>query len=849
MIRLCSALFLLLAISAAADDSPRAIMPEAHLATLEKYCFECHDSLSEKGGVNLEDLDFGIHDIKTAELWQKVLNSMNSGEMPPDDEAQLTAEEKTTFLADLSEQMVAAREALSDSGGVITMRRLNRREYENTIFDLLGVRIDASDLPDDANSGGFDTAGSALFFSSDQFEQYLNLAHRALDEAYQFGKQPDRKKTRIEAETGPNKRFAATLKNQQRRKDQATAWRATEGKKSPKDFGFIDENDVKFHERVYRQQAEIHKAYLAAPHTKTGMTLNISFTGALVSIVDVPAKWPSGQYILRARVAQLPGAKEEDAFLEFGELAAGAPNGELALKGCEKITGTMKEPQIVELPISVNGESERRFGLRQRVHNNRDAVRGRFLRTQTKTGLGPAPALWVDWIEVDGPIVDAWPPKGVATIFHEGMWWNHDDQNAYAREIIERFAKQAFRIKEPSAAYLEKLFALYVAEKKAGQKFHMALKEPLAAILASPGFLYLIEPAAGESGKELTGLELAVRLSYFLWSAPPDEKLYEAARAGKLEDPARIGWHASRMLNDPRADEFIASFAHQWLHMERLDFFQFNPREFEEFDDSVKEAARQEVFASIRSILREKRPLADLLKADHVVVNDLLANYYDIDGVQGGEFRKVSLAADSPRGGLLGMAAIHAMGSDGERSSPVERGAWVMRKLLDNPPPPAPPNVPQLSRLEGEILNSRQLLSAHMEEAQCAQCHRKIDPIGFGLENFNAAGKWRESELIQKVERRRVVAKKEFQIDSSGTLPDGTEFANYFEMRDAIAAQSDAFERGFTEALIEYALGRPYGFSDEALRERILKRARANDGQLQEFIIALVKSKPFRTKK
>lgn len=841
------ALALLIQLPAFAQDkAPRAVLPNKHLAVLENYCFDCHDSDSAKGGVNLEQLGFEIDSIASAELWQKVLNAMNAGEMPPKKKRQLTAEEKTAFLADLSEQMVIAREALSDTGGVITMRRLNRREYENTIHDLLGVRVNAEDLPDDANSGGFDTTGNALFFSSDQFEQYLKLAHQAISKAYEFGEKPQRKVTRYQAETGPNQRFKRTLKNQQHKQDQAQAWRATKGAKSPKEFGFIDANDVRFHERVYRQQGRIHAAYLKDPRTKTGMTLNLTFTGALISTAGIPAKSPRGKYILRARVARLPEASEADSFIEFGEVLPAAQRGELALLGCEKVTGTMKKPQIIEFPVTVDGERLQQFGFRQRVHNNRNDMRSRFLRTWTRTGLGPKPALWVDWIEVEGPIVESWPPKGFTTLFHDGMW-NKKNQDSYAREIIERFARKAFRIREPAPVYLEKLFALYLAEREAGKRFPQAIQEPLAAILASPGFLYLIEPAPTARGQKLSDLELAVRLSYFLWSAPPDEKLLKLAKSGGLK--SKLAWQAKRMLNDPRADEFITSFAHQWLHMERLDFFQFDERKYQEFDDSVREAARQEVFQTIRSILEEDRPLADLLNADHVVVNDLLASYYDLKGVNGSEFRKVSLPANSPRGGLMGMAAIHAMGSDGERSSPVERGAWVLRKLLDNPPPPAPPNVPQLSRLEDKLQSARQMQSAHMEEAQCAQCHRRIDPIGFGMENFDAAGKWRDVERTEARRGRRTVARKEFPIDASGTLPDGTAFSDYFELRNAVAKKSAAFERGFTEALIEYALGRPYGFSDESLRERILRRARAENGQLREFIIALIQSKPFRTKK
>jgi hypothetical protein len=302
------------------------------------------------------------------------------------------------------------------------------------------------------------------------------------------------------------------------------------------------------------------------------------------------------------------------------------------------------------------------------------------------------------------------------------------------------------------------------------------------------------------------------------------------------------------MLDDPKAWEFVRGFAYQWLSMERLDFFQFNYRLYPEFDDSVKLAARDEVFHTIHTSLRDNLSFMALLKSDFVVINDLLADYYGIEGVRGSDFRRVKVPVGMPRGGFLGMAAILAMGSDGERSSPVERGAWVMRKLLHAPPPPAPPNVPQLSRLAGKLLPARDLQRAHMEEPQCAQCHRKIDPIGYGLENFNAVGLWRDEEYTELAKNNRVIRSKVFPIDAAGTLPDGTKFQDFFQLRDAVARHEEAFARGLIERLIEYALGRPFGFSDEDLAGELLANAKKTDFKLRSVIQALVASPPFHTK-
>jgi hypothetical protein len=285
--------------------------------------------------------------------------------------------------------------------------------------------------------------------------------------------------------------------------------------------------------------------------------------------------------------------------------------------------------------------------------------------------------------------------------------------------------------------------------------------------------------------------------------------------------------------------------------MERLDFFQFDTKLHREFDESVRASARREVYESFAHLLRDRESgrLGKLLKSDYVYINGLLANYYGIEGVTGDEFRKVKLPAGSPRGGLLGTAAIHAMGSDGVESSPVERGAWVLRYLLNDPPPPAPPNVPQLSRLADKSITTRERLRAHQEEAQCASCHRKIDPIGFGLENFDAAGKWRTTGVNRTKVGRSWRTNKTWEIDASGAFHKGPAFSNYFELRDRVAEREPDFARGFTEALIAYALGRPFAFTDEDLAKEILTVAKSKEHSVSEFVQALVLSEAFKWKK
>jgi hypothetical protein len=1091
-------------VSVQAAEPPQATLEAKHRAFLKDNCLTCHNAEKQKGKVRLDDIAFTLDSVEKADLWQKVLNSINSGEMPPEDEKQPAPAAKTDFLDDLSRTLVMARTALSDSGGKITMRRLNRREYKNTIRDLLGVDLRVNELPADGGAGNFDTVGSSLFMSSDQFEQYLALGRQALDEHFMRFIAPTSIKLRlmhVEAEAR-NARIAVSLKERTdaheryekwttavnaaaekpenadivaqiraEKKGNEThlffAWQRIQGASSPADFGFTDAVHADEQgRRNWVHSVPQQRAYLAHPAAKTGSFLTIEDVFANpYQPFRIPGDWPAGDYVVRVRIAATSNTPKQRHFVEFGsqhdtgvravtsshqvtgtmekpqvieiplkfsplnghgfffqekgsyeseevahrifaeakkrngigpefalwidwievananapaltktiqqrrevELHANAmvggtykgyfkggyeaaktfmetkqpqkgipdeqeakfrirsfeqhgpsferylndpltktgayltiynvhkeevitlppeqPSGWLktkhevgkaepgdyllrfrigAVKGTPKerhfvvlgsrkagdedftlmqtfqISGTTAAPQIIEVPVSLAADGPRTFVLREK----RDVKLDHELYTaaQKATGVGPSSALWIDWVEWEGPLNKIEAGAQVQPVIAEG--------ETHARTVLQTFAERAFRGKQPSAAFLDKLTALYDVRRKAGDAHETALKEPLSVILASPGFLYIQEVGTREWGQRnktsethssvpipLSQPELASRLSYFLWSAPPDEALLTA----DLTKPDILAREVDRLIASPKAYEFVSGFVHQWLGMDRLDFFQFDTKQFRDFDESAKAAARREVYETFAYLLRNNGSLTKLLKSDEIHVNGLLATYYGIEGISGDAFQKVKLPANSPRGGLLGMAAILAMGSNGERTSPVERGAWVLRKLLHNPPPPAPPNVPQLDRLAGKPISPRERLLAHQEEPQCLQCHRKIDPIGFGLENFNAAGKWRDVDHDLKT-------KKDWPIDPAGQFHHGPAFQTYFDLRDQISAQSEDFARGFSEALIEYALGRPYGFTDIALADDIVKKAKAKDFVMKEFFIALASSKEFYRK-
>lgn len=906
-------------------------MPEKHRALFKEHCVSCHGPEKQKGKFRVDDLPLAITNVEIAEKWQKVLNAMNSGDMPPEDEKQPPSAAKADFLDDLANVMVAARRTLGDQKGVITMRRLNRREYKNTLRELLGVEINVAELPPDGGSGAFDTVGSNLFMSANQIEQYQALGREALEEAFAWQTAASvTKKLHYEGETTTpkvrdfvkyqidareraqkwvkavddaaakpeNKEIVAKLRTEFPNVSRfRREWARIPGAPNPRTFGFDKkgENDadlandslgagwLKYHE-YYIGMPDVDRGAYLGVQTRHPAELNVNYIELLV-----PFDWPVGDYIVRVRAAAVKDAPAERRFLDFG---IHARTGKVL--NTFEITGTMENPQTIEIPLTLtraNMTRENRslfFREKGSWDTNEEGNRKRAEAVK-RNGIGPELALWVDWIEVERVPNAAKPvPPSFAA-----LKLPLDDKSpapaaAELRAAFERFATEAFRGTTPPADYVDRLMSLYDVRRKAGDKPVAALKETLSVVLASPMFLYLAEngspsftpnllpkeeagkklgvkdeetdSSTGEWGQKnknsephssvpilLSNSELAIRLAYFLWSAPPDAEL----RKSDLSKPEVLAAQTNRLLDDPRSEGFLTAFVHQWLGLDRIDFFEVNRALYPRFDTGTKVAAKGEIHETIAHILKHNASLRDLLKADYVVINRVLAHYYGIQGVKGDGYEKVSLPKDSPRGGLLGMAAIHFMGGNGERTSPVERGAWVLRKLLHDPPPPAPANVPAITRLAGKVLTTQERLLAHQEDPQCASCHRKIDPIGFGLENFDAAGQWRTEDSYTALDangKPDPKSTKRWPIQPAAAFFKGPSFTDFFSLRDLIASKSNAFARSFSEALIEFALGRPIGFRDEPLVDDMITQASKKDLAMREFIHALVSSQEFHTK-
>ncbi|MEM6469639.1 MAG: DUF1592 domain-containing protein [Planctomycetota bacterium] len=823
---------------------PAAVMPLEFRQLFKQYCYDCHDSETKEGTVDLETIPFEVsRSIEIAERWAKVLDVINSGEMPPEDCEPIADEEKLSFLKKLSEEMVIARSILSDSGGVITLRRLNRREYANTIEALIGIRPDVSNLPDDQATGGFDTHGNSLFFSSDQLEQYLAAADDALRLALRTRVDVSPRIERIEPENYYNEHYAAALAEMEDSLRRAQAF-AAQTEKPASEFGFLDDYQAK--RSLNQGWIPLLTNYANRPENQTGATLIMTIKQGGYTRVKLPRlRGPKavGKYIVRLRAAAFPEAEKRLHYVEF---ASGDGQSQKRL-GWRKVTATLEAPEVIEFSIEHLPGQDQQIQIHQRSHQDR-ADKALAMSDREKNGLGTVPGLWIDWVELVGPLPDDRERDTRSNILVKRLDGWSDDR--YAGEVLRRFATKAFRGKQPSEQYLHRLVQHFNGGLAKGMTTDEALILPLSIVLASPSFLYMQESEPEGQSEQLSDRELAVRLSYFLWSEPPDEALMELAEADHLSNADDLKEQTERLLSDSRADRFVRSFVYQWLDMQRLGMFQFNGAQFRTFDNAVRDSAAEEIFQTVRLMLDERIPLRTLLRSDFVVINDILADYYGLPGFVGHEFRRVELPRDSKRGGLIGTAAVLAMGSDGVRASAVERGAWVLRHLLHDPPPPAPPNVPMLTRFDGEQLSARELARAHQEQPQCAQCHQKIDPVGFGLENFDASGTWREQEVVGSGRFRfgRWTKETRFEIDPSGQLPGGVEFANFHELRDRIAVHEDAFARGLVESLIAYGLGRPYGFTDKPLADAILAEGKMKDYELSTLILALVRSETFRSR-
>ena len=840
-------------------------IPDSIEPFFETYCFDCHDTDTAKADLDLEGLTRSIVDVADAQNWQDILDQLNSGEMPPKNKAQPVKEELAKVVGDLTESLQSAQKMLKDSGGEIALRRINRREYESTIKDLLGIRILALKLPDDA-SGRFDTIGQNQSLSALDLENYFEQGQEVVRTAMHWALKP-RAKVKVS-----RKDASALGKGQQKsRRILEKVQEVHDTDRSYTEVGLTKDEWNRYnpgskkyprHAKYNDRRGELSYFFDNVKYHALGRMLPIrngfNHTGIGVR------RDARAYYRLRASASVVDGVETRRA------IRMTVPSGHLDKQngkpiGSFYITGSIEEPSTHEMVWYPEFEAD------FRPETSEEAVRGVHFLEDRRGGPGraqlfqyyspiergaPKETILLRWMEVEGPFYDEKTPfeKMVDAYKDASTRLTPEKLDAFAGSFLRMFAASAFRGQEVSDEFVSKLNTYYMAERKAGKDFLQAMVDPLAMILSSPRFLYLVNPSTNdkENNRALDGLSLANRLSSFLWSGSPDQELLELARNGSLLNKSVLLEQAERLMSNARAKNFHKGFISQWMHLDRLDGIGLSSRFYLHLTDAYIHSAKQEPVEFFKTLLEENLPANNLIDSDFVTVDGVLAAKYGLhDQYSGNGFQKVSLSADSPRGGLMTQASFLAIGTMGNRTSPVIRGSLVKEILLNDPPPPPPPNVPELITSSAEPLPSvKDLVELHQQKAQCASCHARFDFIGLGLENFDAIGMWREKELVTNVEyfyqlKNPKAKRKIYPVDASGELPNGEKFKDVHGLKAALMKQERQVAASLFEGLLCYALGRDVSFTDRPIIEKALNELEKEKYPVRDLVLKVVLSDLF----
>lgn len=794
---------------------------------IEQHCVHCHGPDKQKGQVRLDTLSRDINNNDTAQLWQDVLDVLNSGEMPPVEEPRPPQEPLLDVMNSLTKTLVTARKRLTDHGGVITMRRLNRREYSNTIRELFGFEVSESLIPEDADTESYDTVGADQFFSSSHFELYYELGKKVAEEGFKWsGKEyGEPKKREMQLEKKRNKDMQERID----KGDRLVAMK--EAGKSWKEMGFKDEGAMKIYFSQLNMKYLGSVDYMKLRHVNNGIYLG-RYTPFSDRIFLNFGDDPRSTYRVKINAGLVNhNVPEARKFL----VAKGPEGHELPLK----IQGTPNRPQTVEFLKTLSMGSYKK--LRYEISENKPNIRTNtyLKRIHPK---GDRASIWVDWIEIEGPFYDR-KTNFFGELLNPKFSNKYDgqrmDTDAKAREFIQIFAYEAFRRETPDPEFIDLLVAFFEESRAQGKRYKEAMGEVIALILASPSFLYIQETYKQPPHRTIDERSMAIRLAYFLWSSPPDDELYRVAESGKIFDQNTVKQQIRRMLNDRKADDFYEGFMSQWAELDRYEAISVDPNEYINFTPGVQVSAYKEVIEFFKTLVKENLPVHNLIDSDFVVINSQLANHYGLTNVNNNNFEKVSISSKTNRGGLITQTAFLTMGSNGERSSPVIRGTMVLDKILNDPPPPPPPNVPELGAEARRPLSNRQMVELHQQQTVCASCHSRIDPIGFGMENYNAIGQWRINEKVGKEEQR---------IQQGGRLVSGIRYQDINDLKRLLKTQRHKLAKELIESMLAYGLGRTIEFSDADQIDALVKRSQYDDFAMQGMIHKIVTSPLFTTK-
>lgn len=778
------------------------------LPFFERHCYECHDANLKKGGLDLDALGSDLADEATLAKWVRLYDRVATGEMPPPDQPRPGEGEKQHFRDKLAPALSAAHE--SQKGTVL--RRLNRHEYENTLNDLLGIRLEAASLlPEDGRTGEFDTVGDSLGISAAQLRIYLDLATSAIDLAI----------AKHTAPPVPVKTTASYAETQGADKFIGEAWhRAPDGAV------------------VFFRELGYPTGMLREANAKESGLHRIRVTGYAYQS-DTPVVFSVGGTTF-ARAAGRP---------TYGYFAfqPGKPQ-------TIELTTWLDKGYMIEITT-------------QGLHDPDYLIK--------KDGIAnyKGPGLAITSVEVEGPITEEFPSRGHHLIFDGLDRREIEPRNPADKEkryyvpkfeivsanptadvipVLKRFASAAFRrpaADEDIAPYL----ILFQGEMTGGADFESALKTALSAMLCSPDFLYLRERPG-----RLDDHALAARLSYFLTRTLPDAGLSGTAGSGNLvKDPGLLRAEAIRLLGTPLSDRFIADFTDSWLDLRNIEFTNPDEQLFPEFDRYLQDSMIAETRAYFRELLRENLDASHLVRSDFAMLNQRLAAHYGIADVTSPTVTRVALPADSVRGGFMTHASVLKVSANGTNTSPVLRGVWINERILGKHPAPPPPGIPGVEPDIRGATTLRELLAKHRDSESCQACHEMIDPPGFALESFDPIGGWRdhfrslgegEKPAQRNAGSKRIQWKLGPPVDASGQLQDGRVFAGYQEFRDLIAKDQSLLAKAFVTKLLTFATGREMGFSDRPEINQIVAKSGETGYGLRDLVLLAVSSEIFKNK-
>jgi mono/diheme cytochrome c family protein len=777
-----------------ARTAPTAIIPSAdaakYRALVNQYCVGCHNARTAnpaEGPVNLEGAAFDDL-VGHAGAWERVLRKLSVRAMPPPGTPRPTEAEYAAFTGWLAASLDRAWEGKSTPGRFV-VHRLNRAEYANAIRDLLAVDLDVSDLlPTDGAEFGFDNIATSLKTSPLLLEGYVTAAQRVAAMAVGDPKvKPGTTEHSISREFSQNGYIDGLPLG-------------TVGGTVIRHV-FPADAEYKLSGRLVRG---VQEGYAGVEGNETPNTFVITVDGTEVY------------------TAPIGGPKDHE--MQAADLAAAQPVIDKRMTGRVRVTAGPHDVGFTwkERPVQLQDVWEPARRDSQEVHM-----------------IGGLPRLRT--VSIDGPYnvrgVGEGPSRERLFVCHPAA----NLEQSCASKILSNLARHAYR-RPVTPADIEAPMSFYKRSRDNGGNFDDGIRAGVARVLSSPYFLYRIEkdPATARAGvaHPVSDLELASRLSFFLWSSIPDEKLLDLAAAGRLREPAAFAEQVQRMLADERSDALVENFTGQWLQLRNLEA-KVAPDLllFPDFDDNTRKGFRKETELFFGYILRQDRSTLELLNADYTFVDERLARNYGIQGVYGPQFRRVKLT-DPNRRGLLGQGSVLSMTSVATRTSPVFRGKYVLTTFLNTPPPPAPPNVPTLEESNKAASTTaktvRAQLELHRKNQPCAGCHRVIDPPGFALENFNSVGQWRDKDADGA------------PLDVAGTLADGSQVSGPVALREAILSRPNAFVTVVTEKMLTYALGRGLEPSDMPVVRRIVKKAAQNDYRLSSIVMGIVESAPFQ---